>query len=1053
VNVRLALAFIILLIGIVPIPLQSQVPTLNNSLPLSLPHPGNITLANVYSPSGVNPYSSHSSEPAPMGIADYGLSPNGPFIRTTTQFLGKIYLNSLSAESSLNTPCVSFQLNVVLNYEYDGNTYALWVQDVAYYNTQTDNIEFEDAIYNFSAPNANVTGVSGNGGIYGSAYLYTAYNYPGSPAQLSLPTSIYLLVNVTTNYLGQPVIYFWYNDGYGWINYDTVTVTNVFNAANVYFLVDGYQYTPSGNFYDAELIMGGPGGGSSAYVYSSDVFFALKYWNGQNFQEIRNAYNFGADTAETVNNVNASTYYFGFSGGLVSGLMAGSGTLGELWTQDSTATLIVDTGISSGRILVYNSSYSYSSSYSSAIPFYNGEAELTLVPMNYSILVYNSDGQLVGEANANLTWGEVYTTGVTQFSISAPSSVSIHEFQSVSIPITINAYGNVKFFVNATPGISYSLQNPVFVNGTGTIPLTLTANVPPGVYIISVEAELFPGFFSNTSIVFQVTYPLCTVNFNYNVIGQSPSSSPTVTLDFPNGTIITLYLPFTLNVPPNTQYSIQEIISGGNGIRWATPDETNGIISSSENVEVTYYEQFLVTFTYTVQGGQGYGEPTVSYDYFGQQNYVSPTATVWVDANSGYSYPTMLPNSNSQERWITFEPSGLVSSPGTIGVYYYNQYYITVNSPLPVYALVNGVNSTLTSGWYNESTDIQVENLTYYPSLGERYVITSMNPSSLTVESPAAITILTITQYYITVNSPLPVYALVNGTNTSLRSGWYNANSIIQVENITYYPTQGERYVITSMNVSSLTVNGPSGVSVSAIRQYYVTVEANVRIYALVNSTNTSLRTGWYNAGTTIKVENITQYPIRGERVLIVNVSPSSLTVNSPTKMKVDTLTQYYVNVSSIIPVKAIVNGTEQYLNSSWINANTTVEVVNYTYYVNNVTRYVIAGVTPWNFTLMSPRSISVSAEKQYLVKVGGVSSWHDEGSYVTLNANVPFYEVGKFVGTYNVSPGSSVQVNGPINEELVESLNIPVTGLILAVVILAIALGVVIAKMVKKKE
>ena len=309
--------------------------------PVHISHPTKI--GNV-----INVYLYYSKEPAPMGVADYGVNQttNGssvvyiPFIRETTQWLGKVFVISLSAISSVKQPSyhysVSFQLNVVLNYEYDNKTYALWVQDVAMYNTKTHEIYFVDNIWNLTSPYASVNGVVGNGKIYKyhqmTFYAYVASSsYPGSYVTLTLPTAIYLLVNVTTNILGQPVIYFWYNDGYGWVNYDVVTVTNVIDASNVYFLVDGYNYTGSGNYYDAELVMGGPGGGSSAQMVNGTLYFQLFYWNGTAFHEIMHAYNFGSNTAETSYNVVDQAYYNSSIEEYEAQLTPGAGSLGYLW--------------------------------------------------------------------------------------------------------------------------------------------------------------------------------------------------------------------------------------------------------------------------------------------------------------------------------------------------------------------------------------------------------------------------------------------------------------------------------------------------------------------------------------------------------------------------------------------------------------------------------------------------------------------------------------------------------------------------------------------------
>jgi len=332
------IAFLLLLELISPITISSTIPLVFPPVHSSKP----IKIGNT-----VNVYQYYSKEPAPMGVADFGINQttNGstivdiPYIVETSQWEGKVFLVSLSATSSNKNPSyhhsVSFQLNVVLNYEYNNNTYALWVQDVATYNTQNNEIYFVDNIWNLTTSTASVTGVSGNGKIYKyqttTYYAYVASSsYPGSCVYLTLPTTIYLLVNVTTNSQGQPVIYFWYNDGYGWVKYDTVTV-NAPKSSNTYFLVDGYNYTGDGLFYDAELIMGGPGGGSGAQMNSGTLYFQLFYWNGISFHEIMHAFNFGSNTAETVSNVVDQAYYNSTIGEYDAELTPGSGSLGYLW--------------------------------------------------------------------------------------------------------------------------------------------------------------------------------------------------------------------------------------------------------------------------------------------------------------------------------------------------------------------------------------------------------------------------------------------------------------------------------------------------------------------------------------------------------------------------------------------------------------------------------------------------------------------------------------------------------------------------------------------------
>ena len=460
----------------------------------------------------VNIYQFYTHEPAPMGIADYGISPSGAFVRESTQWEGKIVLNSLSATSndSYLPNSVSFQLNVVLNYGYNDNVYALWVQDIAVFNTQTNEIAFLDNIWNLTAKNANVNGIVGNGHIYSyngrTYYSYAATGYPGSYVTISLPATIYLLVNVSTNGLDEPVIYFWYNDGYGWVHFDTVTVTNAIDAYSVYFLVDGYTYTGSGNYYDAELVIGGPGNATSANLNSGDVYLQLFYWNGHNFQEVRNAFDFGSDTAETVSNAVVQEYYNQSNGELMAKVTTGYVGLLSLWNQNGVSQLTIYSSANYGCIYVYNESIYYSKGKQEAykIPFLGGEATLTLYPMDYAILVYQN-GELVGEANIYAGKGESVSTNTTQFSISLnESNIYLYTYESSTVGITINAYGNISIDVIAPSGVNTSFaQKTVDVNGQKTLNL-VAYPTQSGSFTIIVNASIFPGFYEIQELILHV---------------------------------------------------------------------------------------------------------------------------------------------------------------------------------------------------------------------------------------------------------------------------------------------------------------------------------------------------------------------------------------------------------------------------------------------------------------------------------------------------------------------------------------------------------------------
>ncbi len=1060
------------------------------------PAPSNVSLSGKTGE--VNLHAYYSGEPAPMGIADYGVGPYGPYKAETTQILGSAYVGYLSVTSPGGNPEVAFQLNGVLNYKAGGHTYALWVQDVLVYNTETHSATVSDNVWNFTSPYAGVDSLHGNGGIstYGNQTFY-AYTY--STITLVPPFTFYLLVNVTVNAEGQPVVLFWANLGNGWVNFDQVTATNAKGASDVYFLVDGGKYTGSGNMYDIEFVMGGVDG--TATLTSSFVFMTLQYWNGHNFQQPLNAYNFGSDTSETVANAVDLPYYLNkMTGTLQAGITAGNGGLDSLWNFTFMGSLTVNAPVDSGYILVYLANYGYNSSYvNDAIPFTGYGAKLSLLEGDYAVLVYNQERQLVGEAVVNVQGGVYEGTGVANFSISLDSSpVYVTQEGQESVPVEVSAYGGVQFSLYVSGGIQYSYDNSSSFQGNGTefIQIRVTS-LPPGTYYAVLTATLFPGFSKTLEFPIVVLPGLERVTFNYSYVGDPPPYPPTVTLYFPNGTVKEFALPFSVLVPSGTNYTAERSITL-QGVRWATKDYSGEIPTTPDglySLNLVYYEQDLVTFSFSVVGGGDYGQPEIEVETFGTFTNVLP-GTYWVDFNSSYSYPYELPYSTSTVRWAATNYQGVITSPGKVEVTYYLQYFVKVIGEGKAFALVNGVNKTLSTGWYNAGSQVQIEQVPYYLGNGERVSIVGASPAmSFVVNSPMTVTLHQVIQYYVKVESKVTAFALVNGENTTISSGWYNSGTKIEVENIILYlspdvrfallnvtpsttftvtsPTtlvlnyveqffvnvspsglvnalingksttltsgwynegsnvtvypyvqyegDGERVVVVSVYPSnSFEVNGPTTVEVNAVVQYYVSVNSQVPVYALVNGTNRTLVSGWYNSGTRVEVENITYYPSPDTRYLIVGIEPSAFTVKGPTQVSVSVEKQFLLQLNVDFPIKALIDGTLGYITSdSWFSENTTIQILNQTYYVSKDERIIITVISPLSVTMTKPVTLTLGYVKQYLVNIDGNESWVNAGKTILLNTNLPFYLLGHFVGTYNLPPGAKIVVNGPISEKL----------------------------------
>ena len=354
-------------------------------IPHSAPSAG--TIIKNTNAAGVNPKALYSSEPAPMGIADFGINPhdNSAYIYSTTSFLGRAFISSLSTKEGSSDYGASIQLNVVLKFKVGSVIYAYWLQDVAQIDTPSHVFSFLDNIWNLTTYNTispmASSGISGKGQIspYDSTTFYwdrPASNAPGNDIALTYPATIFFQINSTTSG-GKPMVEFSYNDGHGWQLYDWVIFKTGPGAITDWnIIVDGSQYTPTGwMFYDAELVLGGEYGGIHTTDYSSDVDFFLDYYNGHNMEGISSAYDFGSSTGEAISNV-VETTYCASSGRLYASVSAGKGSLEYRWMKYYVVVAnFVFTAMSGGTLYVGTSPYSFSGT----------TAQIVIAPGNYSV--------------------------------------------------------------------------------------------------------------------------------------------------------------------------------------------------------------------------------------------------------------------------------------------------------------------------------------------------------------------------------------------------------------------------------------------------------------------------------------------------------------------------------------------------------------------------------------------------------------------------------------------------------------------------------------------
>lgn len=309
----------------------------------------------------------YTGAPAPMGIGDFGLVNGTGENYSTSSFNATITITNMSDYYLLNDGPHSFsgQLNAVLtNVSLDGNAgYSFWTQNVLLYSTRTNALSLEDNIWNFTTASSTVqSGTIANS--TGNIYKYPGVHIAIGPTfTVTLPFTVSLYLNYTKDPgTGDDVVYFNYTIT-GTVNGTYRTVSNTFDrvqfnshpeighsypANTAHFFVSGTTLAPNGLLYDAEFMIGGPGGGSTTSIYNISANLTLKYLNGGKYQNVKSAYDFGTDTGETSSGI--AEYY---SSGDVVHLNAGPSLLYGLWnTKAITGVPSVGPGYStySGEI-------------------------------------------------------------------------------------------------------------------------------------------------------------------------------------------------------------------------------------------------------------------------------------------------------------------------------------------------------------------------------------------------------------------------------------------------------------------------------------------------------------------------------------------------------------------------------------------------------------------------------------------------------------------------------------------------------------------------------
>jgi thermopsin len=442
----------------------------------------------------------YNDSPAPMGLGDFGVQDVGGSnvgtISYTSSIEGAATINAVNPLYVTSSAPDEFtiQLNTVLNnVDILGNTnYEYWIQNVPVYAAGSGTLSFEDNIWNFSSP-ATFMGFnaiySGHGSLAGGGEVYIA----GGPS-FHVPTPFTVTVyNNATVVNDRPTIYFNYSiasamvhisGSYDQVEFNSSATPPTSPAPQPTFQINGQAANPTGFLLnDAEIMLGGPGGGSTTTLFN--IAGSMGLWtlaNGSSvYQAVPSAYDFGTDTGET-------------SEGIAEASAAGSGI----------ATL------SSGPSLLYP--------LWGIVGAHPGIEKITIHLNPTNAFVFASIGKPFNASNA--AWGPTPVSGPAVYWLSpqdysfeflladhTPLNVGIPLMSSRNLGVTLKynpslgdytplwAESNSQLKAISVPGGAGTLSNPyVLDNGQTTVnPLFGEMNdyvffVFPGLYLIDTTA-------------------------------------------------------------------------------------------------------------------------------------------------------------------------------------------------------------------------------------------------------------------------------------------------------------------------------------------------------------------------------------------------------------------------------------------------------------------------------------------------------------------------------------------------------------------------------------
>lgn len=223
----------------------------------------------------------------------------------------------------------------------------------------------------------------------------------------------------------------------------------------------------------------------------------------------------------------------------------------------------------------------------------------------------------------------------------------------------------------------------------------------------------------------------------------------------------------------SSQYSISSLLVGSTSLeRWVLSGSGTGGVSGPATLNLEYYHQVQVGFSYSISGGGAIGPSNAFYQYLGAQAMVPlgvSRTSVWVDAGTVMEVQGTFSGASPLERWeLGSSPSIPVQKPEILSLVYYHQTNLQVTYsisgggvPTPAVltgsALGNPIASPILSGntvWLDIGTPWSLSEFLQSAASGERWA--AAFGENGTVGQQASVSVTYIHEFQVTVQANSP---------------------------------------------------------------------------------------------------------------------------------------------------------------------------------------------------------------------------------------------------------------------------------------------------------